>query len=77
MITRFSVFAASFATLTGATVAHAHPGHGEPGDDFSLLHYATEPMHLGVGFCVLIGAFAIVRLIKSCCSRQKWRESAV
>ena len=63
MIKRYSVFAASIGTLAGATVVHAHPGHGEPGNDSGLLHYMTEPTHLGVGICTLIGAIALVRLI--------------
>jgi hypothetical protein len=77
MITRYSVFAASIGTFAGATVAHAHPGHGEPGDDYSLLHYVTEPLHLGVGFCLLIGAVALGRLILSSYVRRKRQVSAV
>jgi hypothetical protein len=76
MITRYSVLVASLGTLAGAT-AHAHPGHGEPGDDFSLLHYLTEPMHLGVGICLLIGSVAIAKLIMKSRSRSERHESTV
>ena len=77
MIKRYSMFAASIVTLAGATVAHAHPGHGEPGDEHSLWHYVTEPLHLGVGFCMLIGAVVLTRLIRNLYLRGKQPESAV
>ncbi|MDA1052618.1 MAG: hypothetical protein O3C40_19355 [Planctomycetota bacterium] len=76
MITRFSLFTAGIGTFAYATVVHAHPGHGEPGDDFSLMHYATEPLHLGVGFCLLLGAVVLVRLIRASYSHRKRQETA-
>ncbi len=60
---QYSLIAASIGCLVSASVAQAHPGHGEPGNDFSLVHYATEPMHLGVGFCLLLASIAVMKLI--------------
>ena len=71
------MFAASIGTLAAATVAQAHPGHGEPGDDYSFWHYATEPLHLGVGLCTLIGAVVLARLIRNMYLRGKRQESVV
>ena len=31
----------------GAATAHAHPGHGDPSNSTEVVHYLTEPMHLG------------------------------
>ena len=76
MITRDSAFAASIGTLACATLAQAHPGHGEPGDDYSLLHYVTEPLHLGIGICLLIGTMALVGLARNAYRRRKKRASA-
>lgn len=61
----------SMALLASGT-AFAHPGHGRAGDDFSALHYLSEPDHLlfTVPFLVLVallGARAI---------RSKRRDSA-
>jgi hypothetical protein len=30
----------------GASSAFAHPGHGQGGGDFGVLHYLSEPAHL-------------------------------
>jgi len=70
-MTRYSPFAAGIGTFALATVAHAHPGHGEPGDDFSLIHYVTEPLHLGVGFCLLVGAVAMLGLLRASYLRRQ------
>jgi hypothetical protein len=44
------------ASLVPAT-AWAHPGHGVGGGDWSVHHYATEPVHLlSVLALVLVGA---------------------
>ncbi len=67
---RYSLFTASIGSFAFATVAHAHPGHGKPGDDFGLMHYATEPLHLGVGLCVLLGAVALIGLLRAAYSRR-------
>jgi hypothetical protein len=73
-MTRYALFAASIGSLAIATVAHAHPGHGEPGDDFSLMHYATEPLHLGVGLCLLLGAVALIGLLRASYSRRRQQK---
>jgi len=70
-MTRLALFAAGIGSLAIATVARAHPGHGEPGDDFSLMHYATEPLHLGVGLCLLLGAVALIGLLRASYSRRR------
>ena len=44
-----------FACLTLlASGASAHPGHGQPGDGTSLLHYLTEPIHVVAIVAVLL-----------------------
>lgn len=75
-MTRYSLMTAGIGMFAIATVAHAHPGHGEPGDDFSLLHYATEPLHLGVGLCLLIGAVTLISLLRASYSRRQRQEPA-
>jgi hypothetical protein len=74
IMTRYSPLAASTAFLAFAAVAHAHPGHGEPGDDFSLTHYATEPMHLGVGFCLFFGAVVLIGLLRASYLKRRRQE---
>ena len=32
--------------ILGASPAFAHPGHGQGGGDFGVLHYLSEPAHL-------------------------------
>ena len=64
-MTRYSPLIASIATFVFAAIANAHPGHGEPGEDFSLTHYATEPLHLGVGFCVFLAAIVLIGLLRA------------
>ena len=73
-MTRYSLITASTASLAIAAVAHAHPGHGEPGDDFSLTHYATEPVHLGVGICLFCAAVAMITLLRAVYSRHQRRQ---
>lgn len=75
-MTRYSLFAACIGSLAFATVAHAHPGHGEPGDDFGLMHYATEPLHLGAGLCIMIGAVVLVGLLRAAYSRRQQQNPA-
>ena len=75
-MTRYSPLTASIASLAFAVVAHAHPGHGEPGDDFSLTHYATEPMHLGVGVCLFVGAVAVISLLRAAYLRRRGQQTA-
>jgi len=73
-MTRYALFAASIGSLAIATVAHAHPGHGEPGDDFGLMHYVTEPLHLGVGLCLLLGAVTLIGLLRASYSRRRQQK---
>jgi hypothetical protein len=73
---RYSLFAVGIGSFAIATVAHAHPGHGEPGDDFGLMHYATEPLHLGVGLCLLLGAVALIGLMGASYLRR-WARKPV
>ncbi len=37
-----------------ATMAHAHPGHGGEAAPNGLLHYVTEPMHIGFVISAII-----------------------
>jgi hypothetical protein len=73
-MTRYSLFTASIGSFSLAAVAHAHPGHGEPGDDFSVMHYATEPLHLGVGLCMLIGTVALIGVLRAAYSRRRQQK---
>ncbi|MBU0740754.1 hypothetical protein KKG45_06750 [bacterium] len=59
-------FSLSFlATFLMASGAGAHPGHGEPGHGFSLVHYLTEPVHvfsaLVLAVLVVVAARVVVR----------------
>jgi hypothetical protein len=55
----------SIASFAVATAASAHPGHGRPGDPFSLQHYLTEPVHVLGGLALLLAA----SLVTVCLSR--------
>lgn len=60
MRTLFSVT----AWLGLTAVAAAHEGHGHQGQGSTILHYATEPMHLGIlvfGAAMLISAILFAR----------------
>ncbi|MEX0818981.1 MAG: hypothetical protein WD070_05300 [Pirellulaceae bacterium] len=74
-MTRYSLFTAGLVSVASSAVAHAHPGHGEPGDDYSLLHYATEPLHVGTGLCLLVGALLLWNLIRASSRRRRRQES--
>ncbi len=52
----FLVFSLAFS-LSSALFAHA--GHGNESDSSSLMHYFTEPLHLGIGV-VAIGIIGFV-----------------
>jgi hydrogenase/urease accessory protein HupE len=52
-------------TLLGtAGRAFAHPGHGLDGGSFGLLHYVTEPLHLGLGLALALLATASVAVVR-------------
>ena len=72
---RFSLITAGFGSLAYATVAHAHPGHGEPGDDFSFMHYATQPLHVGVSVCLLAAAAILFHLVRVSYARHRADEA--
>ncbi|HRX82759.1 MAG TPA: hypothetical protein P5307_27020 [Pirellulaceae bacterium] len=76
MTTRFPLIAVGIGTLLCAAVAQAHPGHGEPGDDFGLTHYLTEPLHIGVGLGLLVAAVCVSRLIWKSISGRLEQNSA-
>ena len=50
-------------------IVSAHPGHGLDGGSFSLLHYLTEPEHVGIGLAVILlvaaGVYWSVRTVAS------------
>jgi hypothetical protein len=75
-MTRYSLITASIVSLAFSTAASAHPGHGEPGDDFSLTHYATEPMHLGAGFGLLLAAVVAIGLLRAAYVRRRRQQAA-
>jgi hypothetical protein len=61
------------AVLVPATT-FAHPGHGASGGDWSLLHYLTEPYHvgaIGTALVVVAGLF-LARAIRA--RRQRRQE---
>ena len=41
-----------------ASVANAHPGHGQDGGSFSAMHYLTEPLHVFGAFILFVGLVA-------------------
>ncbi len=41
----------------------AHPGHGIDGDDYSLRHYTTEPVHLVVPALVVVAIAVIAGVV--------------
>lgn len=45
-MTVFRISLASLVILLCGQVATAHPGHGNPGGEESLLHYVLSPLHL-------------------------------
>lgn len=59
---RTALFAALAALL--ATPAFAHPGHGAGGGSNALLHFFTEPEHVGLALLAVLaiaGAAALAR----------------
>ena len=74
---RYSMIAALMGLLAFAPAASAHPGHGEPGNDFGLIHYLTEPLHIGVGVCGLVLIFLAFKLFRSGRSRSQQEQSAI
>lgn len=54
----------AFTSLTIASPALAHPGHGVPGEGYSLLHYLTEPVHVASGLAALVLAIATTSFLR-------------
>ncbi len=58
---------ATFACLAMGSSVAAHPGHGQTGGDFSLLHYLIEPQHVLGGslalLVLLLGAWYSTRIL--------------
>jgi hypothetical protein len=48
-----SRIATSFAVVGAPAVALAHPDHAS-GGDFGLLHFATDPFHVGITGAVVL-----------------------
>jgi len=59
----------AIALITGR--AAAHPGHGADGGSFRLLHYLTEPVHVGVGVLIVLGIAAGMALVRGKSSRTR------
>jgi hypothetical protein len=41
----------------------AHPGHGGT-DGFTIIHYFVEPAHAVITYSILIGGFALMRVVR-------------
>lgn len=41
--------------LLTASAAGAHPGHGVEGGSWSLVHFLSDPLHLGFALAVVLG----------------------
>jgi hypothetical protein len=62
-VTKQLIAAFALSAITGAA-AVAHPGHGQPGHGYTLVHYLTEPFHVIVGLSVIgaiVAGFALLR----------------
>jgi hydrogenase/urease accessory protein HupE len=73
---RISAPLATVGLVAFASSALAHPGHGDPGNDFGLVHYLTEPMHIAVGFGLLIGLLLLTKLVRRSISRIRKRKTS-
>lgn len=51
---RFTLIVLAVFSIT--RIAGAHPGHGESGGGFSLMHHLSEPVHI-------LGAVILVSLV--------------
>ena len=45
--------------LFSTSVAHAHPGHGVDGGSWSLVHFLSDPLHVGFAAALLVGLGAL------------------
>jgi hydrogenase/urease accessory protein HupE len=50
------------STLLATVTAQAHPGHGQPGEAFGLVHHLTEPIHVFAPAVVVLLVGALLRL---------------
>jgi hypothetical protein len=57
--------------LGSAPAVLAHPGHGKDGGSYGLLHYLSEPEHMGVGLALIGLVAAGVYLTKRISSKTK------
>ena len=62
------------ASLLLAQAAGAHPGHGEPGEGFTLTHHLTEPIHLLATLATLL---LVVAAVKTWRHRRHARAASV
>jgi len=58
------MIAAIFSALTPSGV-FAHPGHGQEGQGYTLVHYLTEPQHFLLLFGAVVAAVLIYRKIRA------------
>jgi hydrogenase/urease accessory protein HupE len=56
-----------------AAPAAAHPGHGEPGQGFTLVHYLTEPIHVLAFVVVAVLGAAAWRMAQGRPGRERRR----
>jgi hydrogenase/urease accessory protein HupE len=69
-----TVGSAAFAWLAMVASAAAHPGHGEGGGDYGLLHYVIEPQHLLAGVAVsLVSVLCLRHAARTFLARRRLR----
>lgn len=61
---RLTKLLAPAVTLSFASSAVAHPGHGDPGQAWSLAHYLGEPLHVVSALVVLVAAGGAAALLR-------------
>ena len=52
-------------SMTPASAAIAHPGHGHDGGNYSFVHYLSEPVHLATVLGTLVASFLVMMLLRS------------
>ena len=58
-------------SLGSVPVVLAHPGHGNGGGSYGLLHYLSEPEHMGVCLALIVLVAAGFYLAKRMSSETK------
>ena len=63
-------FALTIMGFVFTSIAAAHPGHGDGGGDFSLMHYLSDPLHIVIGL-LLVAAVTATAWVRSTFPRPR------